>query len=408
MRSKLGFPSHLLGSLVLVLGSLIFGFLGVEILLRVISPPFFDTRSFDPVLGWKHTPGGPDYWGVGEAGSRIRREVNDLGFLDVQHDCNAEVNRIAVIGDSFTAAAQVELRQTYWKQLEQRLDDSSHRPWEVQGFGMGDFGTLQEWLTLELYAAPCRPLIVILQIFPMNDIFNNSPAAAYITSTQDSYRPYLDPASDFGSITNLNPKTSWLRRHSYIFRNLFLFMNLRGHVWGDEKFHADQEQRLQAVRALIDFHGMRSISHPETSLVEQEAPIYFLLNTFAPPEFQLDMVREGWSATEAALSRIVDTTNRIDAELLVLIVPNAPHYQDIPVRHWKERVSFPFGPYYAEHRIQNLLAPEGVPVVALIDEFKRSQSTVIPPLRGHFNVATHALVADALSVEIKKLRPSDF
>ena len=59
--------------------------------------------------------------------------------------------RIAIVGDSFSAAMQVPMEQTFWSILERELKDCpviDQQNVEVINFGVDKYGTTQELLTL--------------------------------------------------------------------------------------------------------------------------------------------------------------------------------------------------------------------------------------------------------------------
>ena len=292
---------RLLANVGLLVVSLTVSFLVLEAVLRFLDPPFFtDDLHYHPELGWVGRPGSVSYPGRG--GKLVRVELNDLGFRDADQSADAVdgVRRIVVVGDSFTEAAQVELHETYWSVLKRMLNASAApRPdqegreyWEVVSLGMGAYGTTQELLALERIGMRYRPEVVILQVFAYNDVLNNSLSAAYVLNPHDTYRPYLDPQTDYRTITWIDPATSWLRRKSAAFRFGFLLANRRLGAWGDEKFFADTDAQVADVARRFEMPDV-----PEVSLKRA-----LMLNGLAPPDHHLDIVREGWAATDAAMA----------------------------------------------------------------------------------------------------------
>lgn len=102
-------------------------------------------------------------------------ETNADGFRDVEfHPKPAGAIRILVIGDSFTAGAEVPARDTYPKVLERRL---RKRPgggrYEVFNLGVRAYGTLQEIRLLETRGLSYQPDVVILQAYAVNDLYES-------------------------------------------------------------------------------------------------------------------------------------------------------------------------------------------------------------------------------------------
>lgn len=69
-----------------------------------------------------------------------RRIPNDDGFMDVDHDVQAEpgVTRVAFFGDSYVESAQVPLEQVFFRRLAERMGSGE---FEFFGFGVSGWGT---------------------------------------------------------------------------------------------------------------------------------------------------------------------------------------------------------------------------------------------------------------------------
>ena len=78
--------------------------------------------------------------------------INSDGLRDRAHARDPpQTLRIAIVGDSFSAAMQVPMEQTFWSILERELKDCpviDQQNVEVINFGVDKYGTTQELLTL--------------------------------------------------------------------------------------------------------------------------------------------------------------------------------------------------------------------------------------------------------------------
>ncbi|MEO1367281.1 MAG: hypothetical protein AAFX50_08885, partial [Acidobacteriota bacterium] len=330
-------------------------------------------------------------------GHGVRFETNALGFRDrnaarnrvVPGEVQLPIRRIQVYGDSFTESAQVELHESYWSLLRDRLnarDDGSY--WEVESLGVGDWGTTQQALAYERYGYPTD--YVILQVFPLNDIVNNSLSGANLASSQDAFRPYLDPEKDFREVTYVNPKTTWWRQHSRLGRFVIQAASAAFGPWGGEKFYPSLRDRMKAADEVAKTYGITG-RQPFAS---------FLMNTFTVRPEQFDVIKVGWDATDIAIRRFAKLVDGRGAKLLVLVTPHSS--QILPeVVEFQKRVPFRINRHYAEKRIQNLLADmDHVTVVDMVQFFEDHREIVLPYLQGHFNRPTHGLVADRLAEAI--------
>jgi hypothetical protein len=88
----------------------------------------------------------PNYSGTQTDEGRALITTNSQGFRDREHSISkpAGVFRIAILGDSFAEAAQVDLEETFWAILETKLVAENCFPEaiiEVLNFGVSGYGT---------------------------------------------------------------------------------------------------------------------------------------------------------------------------------------------------------------------------------------------------------------------------
>jgi hypothetical protein len=144
-----------------------------ELYFRFFNPQLPAFLRPDPVLGTMHFSN----YTVRQNNSCIQAvtHLNKDGMNDVDHETKKPegVYRVAVIGDSYVEAMQFPLEQAYFKVMENALRERGYTV-EVLAFGVGGFGTLQEYYLLRDYALKYDPDLVILSIFTYNDIRNNS------------------------------------------------------------------------------------------------------------------------------------------------------------------------------------------------------------------------------------------
>jgi hypothetical protein len=79
----------------------------------------------------------------------VRRRVNSWGYLDIEHDQlkPPDVVRIGFFGDSYVEARQVPMEQTFFRLIEQRLNDELPRPrYECIAIGISGYGTLHSYI----------------------------------------------------------------------------------------------------------------------------------------------------------------------------------------------------------------------------------------------------------------------
>ncbi len=127
--------------------------------------------------------------------------------------------RIVFVGDSFLVGLGLReealLPALIASTLEARSDDTDtsgsfeRRPFEVTNLSIIDTGTAQQWLAFRAYADRLDPDVVVLALYPANDLVNNTRALAGRTrvSPGDYVRPYLVPETAAESEPEPTPAT---------------------------------------------------------------------------------------------------------------------------------------------------------------------------------------------------------
>lgn len=164
-------------NLSVVVGSLLVGLIAAEVGLRLadISYPF--PWTFDSARGLALRPGASGVWhDEGVATFRI----NSDGLRDAEHAVPKppDVFRIAVLGDSFAEALQVDREKTFWSVLERELAGCpvlSDRRVETLNFGVSGYSTGQSLITLRRTVWRYQPDVVLLAFFTGNDVEDNMP-----------------------------------------------------------------------------------------------------------------------------------------------------------------------------------------------------------------------------------------
>ena len=119
---------------------------------------------------------GASGWWIAEGRAFV--SINSDGLRDREHVIPKPPNvfRVAILGDSFTEALQVDLHDTYWKVAEKSLQTrqlNGEPEIEFVNFGVMGHGTAQELLMLRHYVWKYDPDLVLVA-FCHNDIQNNS------------------------------------------------------------------------------------------------------------------------------------------------------------------------------------------------------------------------------------------
>jgi hypothetical protein len=289
----------------------------LEAALRLGNYATPDLHQLDAQLGWSLRPH-KQGWYAGDEG-RTRVVVNPAGFRDRERalDKPDPVYRIAVLGDEYSEAMAVALRDTWWWQLEPKLQHCDFRPGkliEVLNFSVAGYGTAQELILLQSGVMRYSPDLVLLQLAP-DDVLDNSFALA-----ANKQRPFyfLDAHGVPRIDDSFAESPSFLRRMQTRYR-------LAAEI-------ADHTRALQLVREL--------------------ARMSFIPPAHAEPEVAGGpLYDDAWRLTEALIAKAADYTRRNGAEMALLVIPPA------------RQATQPMG--QADARVSALGEKLGVPVIAL-------------------------------------------
>jgi lysophospholipase L1-like esterase len=167
---------------------------GVELYLRATIPSSSNESIFESTLATRR-------YKVMKSNARIMawgREfrTNTLGFRDRKSEPpppkQPSSYRIVVLGDSFTASAGVDFDRIYTSVLERHLDERVPGA-EVINLSVGGYNIIQYELVLNEVALGLQPDMVLVAVFPFNDLSNDTYRANFEDATGRSKRGVAPP-----------------------------------------------------------------------------------------------------------------------------------------------------------------------------------------------------------------------
>jgi hypothetical protein len=358
--------SHWLAKILLVPIGLIVALVLCEVGLRLAGigyPHFF---KFDPYVGTGLRPGIKGYW-LKEGGGYV--SINSDGLRDREHAIKKPPNtvRIAVLGDSYTEALQVNQEEDFCSIMEKKLQSCKNlrgRDIEVINFGQSGFGTTQELLTLEHRVWKYAPDIILLAFCTGNDMADNSPILNQRTSVpffvfQDGTLVLDDSrikrAEKVWSFYETH--RNWLGRF-YIWRNdTFRILQLMDYSW----------QTFQDWWSPKDSGGM--LGSVRQGAVE---PGIFTDIYREPTDADWN---EAWKVTEAILLKMRDEIAKKSAQFYVVVLSNDVQVNpDVTV--WQKQAAYPGVEdiFYPDHRVEKFCRSHGIPVLLLGPPFQEYAS----------------------------------
>ncbi|MCL4303801.1 MAG: hypothetical protein KJ077_49415 [Anaerolineae bacterium] len=409
------------GRLGLIAAGLLLPLLALEIGVRVLSlapPPEPNPAIWQPhpLLGWWHIPysGGLFHSQYNEFEAEVRINARSLRDREIGYDNPTGALRILSLADSFGEALQVNLEQTYHKQLEGLLADLLDRPVEVINGGVGGWGTDQEAIFYVAEGFRYEPEIVLLAFFVRNDTVNNY-GPLEIASTGGSQQKEFFSLSSMGElnpppvreeaeseakakyVTNSQPQPEPQPEYSP------LFLPLADGLWNWSALYRLTVPYLRDIPPVVQRLGSSGIlggegvvraNHPTT-------PVHFFIYQ-APPDGQFEAA---WTLTEAIIKRLRDEVESRGATLAVVIV-GAPE-QVYPLEGERMLAANPglqglsLDLELPNRRLNDFLTAEHIPHLDLLPVFRQAAADPnTPPLHfrhdGHWTVTGHRLAAETI------------
>jgi hypothetical protein len=384
-------------NLAVALTSFLGALLLAEFALRAIGFSYPNFWHPDPLTGSTLRPG-MEGWQQDEGRAYVR--INSRGLRDREHAIPkpAGTYRIAILGDSYAEALQVDLERTFWARLAaplQRCGFAGGRKVEAVNLGVSGFGTGQEVLLLRERAWQYEPDMVVLAFFPGNDVRNNSrrienqKGRPYFVlhdgrlELDDSYR------NDPGFVAN--QRTAVARER---LQGLRAYQLLRRVKAGD----IARRMHNAPIAAAIAAEG-RPKSLTEPGLDE---------NVFREP---VDAAwREAWAITDRLVAMAHEQTQRRGARfLLVVLSTPGTVYPDARMRAQYAEGLGVRSLFYPEERLQALGARYGFEVLALAPAMQRRADAEHAYFHGfantkrgfgHWNEAGHAAAAELIAARL--------
>ena len=378
----------------LVLGSLTIGLMLSEVCLLAIGFDHAPIYQPDPITGLSLRPN-TNGWHVGEGDAYV--SINSQGLHDRERplDKPAGTYRIAVLGDSFAEAFQVDVERTFWRLLEKRLQACAFRPGntiDVMNFGVSGFGTGQELRLLQARALEYKPDLVLLAFFPGNDVRNNSRELE-----EDKVRPFffidetgaLKLDDSFAQSAEFRRRSGWLRQ------------------FGKElSKHSRTLQLIYHVKDVLQTpHAVTASAVIEPGLDDE---------VFVPPHD--NTWKRAWALTERLIVETKKTAESAGADFV--LVSLSVGIQVRPEKQIREAFAKKLGIpdlFYPERRLLELRKASGVRVIALAPKLQSYaddnkiylhgfKSTAMGS--GHWNEAGHAAAAEVIATDLCRSRGS--
>ncbi len=365
-----------LKNIVLLLCTLFVVFLLSEAFFRIIYPQkgFFYTA--DSSLGTALAPQQKGFWYV--EGGAVPIAINSFGYRGWSTTLEKPANtlRIAILGDSFIEALQVEEREMLGNVLMEKLNaKTTGTRYEVLSFGVSGYGTAQEYLMYERDVRRFDPDVVVLLFTSGNDIRNNHPQLE-----REPSKPYFLLNNDD---LELQPPVIRTSRLAEI--NRFLMRH----------FHS---YRFALVRAIRIF--------TKASTGESGIPLDFFLYRCEKDEPWQKPWRDSWNVTEKLLIQLKKSVERDGGAFLLVNGTNAwQTHGDDELTLLKAQYPLMEGKCWdfkaPNNKLATIAEDNGVTFIDLLDffvaDYRATQEESHFLIDGHWNVHGHEEAAERLA-----------
>lgn len=354
----------------------------------------------DPWLGWRLAPG-HDYWYGHENSQPVLWDVNRYGWRggDWPLKKAADVYRVALLGDSYVEALQVEEESTFGALTEKKLMEQTGRKVEMMNFGRSCAAQSEELLVLKQDILKFNPDMVVLFYFAVNDIGDLHPATSLTLM-----RPFYTENSD-GSLSldvsfqnsrefRLKQWVNPLKQHSALISLL------------TERFIIFQRvQQAQNIGILED--------DPDA---EHSLKAYLSLATQTPdPQY-----RSNYALSKRLLKEISDICEKQGIRFMLVNIDLPSYMPELETKF--KNADRTFDPLFFDHDLQSFARSEKFDFIGLDNIFHQHYQQNQRPLHfkywdtlgtqgyweygahtGHWNYEGHRLVAETLTEKLKPI-----
>ncbi len=284
--------------------------LGVRLVLGAKPETYLrEFSQYHALLGWEKKPGQTGYFRRGDA--QIFEQINSHGQRDREYSVVKPGNtyRILVIGDSFTEGYDVNSADVFTEILEVELNRRNRsQTFEVINAGTGGYSTDQEFLYFTSEGAQFQPDLVILMMYPANDIYYN-----IMPMYGNYHKPLFTQVNDSLRLTNVPlPMPSASESAKGVLRHLALYPIVMKLILTE----------MPSTTRLLHKLGWVSTSTMEIATAELDSSTHY------PPAFGIyarsesPEIQKAWNVTTLLLRDLKHRTGEIHSDLIVCAIPD--------------------------------------------------------------------------------------
>jgi len=275
----------------------------MEFFLKIMGIEYPVLQRHDPIRGFSLSPHSTGNW-TREGNAKIK--INSAGLRDIEHSFIKKKNtyRIAILGDSFAEARAVNIQDTFWFKLKNNLKNCKNNKFtntEIINFGISEYGTTQQFLTLKHYVWKYDPDLILLAFFSGNDISDNSKKLSL-----KKYRPFF-----LYNNGNLVLDNNFKNTNSYK-----LLSSIHGQIFIKISKYSRLAQLLREAYVQSYFNSLKKNVEKKISKIDKESHLSNLYNPISKEW------ANAWIITEKIIELINNEILKKNKDFIVVSVSN--------------------------------------------------------------------------------------
>lgn len=406
--------ANMAGRIALILAGLLLPLLLLELGVRMLGlapPPQPNPAIWQPhpLFGWWHIPysGGAFYSDYNEFTSEVRINARGLRDAEIGYDNPDRAFRVLSLADSFGEALQVNLEDTYHRQLQKLLAEALGQPVQVLNAGVGGWGTDQEAIFYLAEGFRYEPDVVLLAFFIRNDAVNNYGPLEIERNGGRQQKQFFGLAADgmllpppvqenINTEAAVNPEQSEPETAPPL-------LGVADALWRGSALYRFVMPYLRDIPAVVQAVGRSGILGGEAVIraTNPTTPVPFFIYQEPPsPEFA-----NAWALTEAIITGLRDEVAKRGSKLAVVLIA-AP--EQVYPAQWEQTVArnpqlqaVNLDLAAPNRRLTEFLTAKNIPHLDLLPVFTAAAAQPdAPPLHfrrdQHWTPAGHRLAAAAI------------
>ena len=337
-------------------------------------PTYGIYQKSSSIIGQKLVPNSKGVWSR-EGFSKV--EINSKGWNDYErnYEKKEKIIRIAVVGDSFIEAFQVDKSNAVGSVMELWLNNncdsiSNDYTFEVLSFGASGWGTSQMYLTIRDEVILYKPDYVVLAFFPGNDLKNN-----IYELELNPYRPYFELKNDDLVLSRSPIIESNLKRKIYRFvrDNLIIVQLIRESIV-NIYWQTSLEDKIKETHSNIE------------SMNDYEKKLKLIEDATWGNSLDSNFVMNAWELLESMLLKTSKDLAIHNSELITLIVSRAEivDYEEDYVGKMVKSNNIS-NIFYPEDRLENFGKQNNIPIISIsryMSDFNWSKKIGVTKFHG--------------------------